>query len=219
MGVHVNSVFSTRINVFDPALYTSITDKEEYLYDVSVLGEVFYQPFVSILNDAIVAWMDDDTHRQAAMQDLIEGIYGSIAMANTFTPVTEYAPHENLIFLMGGWRANIQSQPVDYWDDGIEEVILPTPAPAESPRLEADASTVSAAGNITQETNDLASHTVNARASFTPASRAGLFEDLPQTGNPVMSKQDLGEYIFLTKGYKGVFLELNTPPLSLPSYI
>lgn len=212
MGIHINSVISTTIQTFDNVLYQSICDKEEYLYDVSVLGESFYKPYVQSLNDAIISWMVT-TDRESYLSDLTEAMFASIAMGNSFIDVTTVTVNESTIFEMGGSRDSIKSTPLNGWDDGSL-----TPSPT-SPTLETIVANISNPTTIVSENSNFEAAINDVRNSFVSFSRKNLWEDLAQTNNTPYTKQDIGNIVFIDNGYANIYKTINKGTLTLPSYI
>lgn len=217
MGVHINSVISLSILSFDSDLYVAITDKEEYCFN-SLLGEAFYSPFFVSLDNAITTWMNTGTYpsgdtRESEIQDLVESIYSSYLFNNIYG-ATLTAPDSRTIFTMDGFRARIKTDPISYYEDGVEGVF---PAPDTAPNIESDIALIG--GSLVSENANLSSTIGAIRSSFTSITRQNLFEDVPPTGNPPLSKTDLGEAIFNTLHYKEVYQNLDVGSLTLPSYI
>ena len=209
MAVHINSVISTTIDTFDHDLYVAITDKEEYLYNISVLGEVFYKPFVQDLNSAILSWMATSF---TDVKDLIQAMYSGKAITNIFggVPVT---PDSRTLLTMDGWRDTIKAAAIDIWDDGVVGV---PPAPDTATTLEAH--TLLITNSATGDQGRITAAKTSAQGVAADASFSNLFEDIPLV-NPPITKQALGELIFTTLHYAEVARYLNVGSIPVPTYI
>jgi len=82
MPVHTNSVISTAIKSFDPALYNGLTSKENHSYTTTnpntTTPITVYQPKYQALSDAIVSYIGVDRHSE--ISNLFSNSYGYFMM-------------------------------------------------------------------------------------------------------------------------------------------
>jgi hypothetical protein len=128
MGVHASSVISTTINTHDSALYTAITDKEEYCYNSGTNGQLTeYQPIFSDLSAAIIAYFnrnDVDPNnalitRKEKLQFTIMGLFGYKTFYDMYSTSGAQLSASNAFTVlgMGGYRSRIKTDALAYYDD------------------------------------------------------------------------------------------------------
>lgn len=210
MAVHPSSVIDTQIDTFDSALYTTITDKEEYCYDSSTqtyqdatgttqtAGVDEYQPFFQSLSDAIVAWLN--TSRNFSWDDYWQNYFSYIMMYKMYgtNPSLYSNLHADLVFDMDGYLSRIKNDPVDYYDDYYyDSKGTPTDETDDesgAPNLEADTATVN--GAVSVEETDLDGLASQCTDAVSGSVTKQLFQTIEPTGNGPYSKRDMWDFIF-----------------------
>lgn len=128
MGVHVNSVISTTVQTHDSALYTAITNMEEYCFDSGTnAGQTEYSPIFTDLNTALLAYFNRDdvdpnnslVTRKEKLQFVIQGLYGYKTFFDMYSTSGAQLTASDAFTVLGmnGVRARLKTDGVSYYDD------------------------------------------------------------------------------------------------------
>lgn len=205
MPVHASSVIPTWLNDYWPALYVSLTDKEEWSINNEGSGVVTqFTTLANRLNDY------KDVSRSEVVYNLISGIYSYYAMNQNFglgsLDLTNYEYQKMLS--IGAFGTNTLSRGLTYYNDF---------SLGSSTRLTADINYIDNDA-IDEENESIETAQRLLTIDFQSNISKFLFEDPPLSPTQI-GKQQVGIYIFNTLLYKNVYNNLSVTPLTLPSYI
>lgn len=211
-----------RIRRFDPELFFSLLEKEQYCYtrpnetNDGTLREI-YEPRFKLLGNAIIQWMD--INRKADIKKLMNGLFGYIAFHAMYgTDYSLYEPSKvKNLFSINGYIPRIKNEPVDYYHDLVVQYDEITGAPIgyETPRLDADTAFIPGAYTA-QEKPNLESLVEGYIEVIGDMNHDLMFTDIPPIRT--MSKVEVADEIFINLGYKAVYETMNVG-LELPPRI
>lgn len=214
MAVHAQSVIPTWINTWDSALYTKLTDQENWCYtgptDTPVrTNDTFtnWSPIFTNLVTALTNWKN--VNRQSLISDFIpiaysynvlNFLYSTGSSANT-------TASKDSVFAMNGFPTTSKARATNYYND----LVIGTPN--SSAKITADISTINAAAALESGVISSAKSTMQSLVSSHMSK--SLFQDVPMTGN-FPGKSGMASKIFIDMGYKTVYQVLNVGTLTLP---
>ena len=222
MTVNANSVITTQLNSYYPAVYTALTDMENYCYTSSqqttfsggTAGLTEYQPFFQDLNTALVAWFGYNF--QDSLNQLIDALYAYIVIGNNYGQSTTLTASTDCYSMLGcaGYFVMLLTQPVSYYDDYQAPAVQTGTGTCAN--LTTDTATVN--GAPSSDTSTMDSRASSLRGSSAGLTNKLLFEPVALSGTPYTQTQ-MGDEIFNTLNYKMAYKYLNVGSLTLPSYI
>lgn len=214
MAVHAQSVIPTWIQSWDSALYTKLTDQENWCYtgptDTPVrANDTFtnWSPIFTNLVTALNNWKN--VNRQSLISDFIpiaysynvlNFLYGTGSSANSSASI-------DTIFSMNGFPTTAKARATNYYSD----LVIGTPN--SSAKITADISIINAAAAL--ESGAMSSAKSSMQSIVSTHMSKSLFEDIPLVGS-FPGKSGMATQIFTTMNYKKVYQLLNVGSLTLP---
>ena len=209
MPVHANSKIQLWVDEFNHAFYVSITNKENWVYTNNT-GDALdaWEDYFTNLMTAINTWRNDSTsagRTELKTRGLINALYTYKMLGNNFgTDTSQIATMDAaVIYDMGGFIPATLSRGVNYYNDMIDSPPVPPP-PYTSAKMDADIASLAVGTYDTVETGKIDTAISNSASVTSKFSNDALFNDLPAPSNPPMTKQQLGEFIYVTMNYKKI---------------
>lgn len=196
------------IKRFDPDLWQSLFDKEQYCY-ASSSGSLRdkYEPLFKELGDDMLAyfgadWTDD-------IRDFITSLYSYIVFSNYYATDSSLLTSSSSsdIFTIDGYINDIKAKAVDYYAD--YDVGTST-----APHLSADISTVS--GGYTVDNATMKALMTGYQEVVSKKTHDLLFDDFPVLAT--LDKHQMGDKIFNDLDYARIYRSFGVD-LNIPSYI
>lgn len=210
MPVHSQSVISTWINSYDPAFYTSLTNQENSCYTRG--GNNTFANWNSLfisLNNALTNWKN--VNRQNLLSDFITSYYSYylFSVLHGTDSSLKASSSSDAIFTIGTFIANTKARADTYYDD----IVVPAKTSA---KIAAEISIINGAAAL--EGNPINSLKSSFQSVISSQISKSLFQDIPSIG-PAPNKEDMATEVFITRGYKKIYQNLNVGSLTLPPSI
>lgn len=206
MAVHVNSKISLWVQTFHPTFYTSLTDKEEWLYTQHELDPeelAAAEGYFEDLQTAMDAWKAGTSTARSSLKPIVMRLVTYqmyVGRGMVLSSVTPEQLDAKQIFEMGGFITATLSRPVEYYDDMTTYV---PPDPCTSAKLEADIALLEPTVWRPMEQAKVDAIESAAVGVVTDYNYKAMFEDVSPVGpGTPMTKAQTSEWIFITLNYK-----------------
>lgn len=195
-----------QIKTFDPVLWQSLYDKEQYCYNLNDGHLTTYQSKFKALANGILAYFNDSW--TDTLRDFIMSLYSYIVFDqyyNTGSDQLTFAASSD-VFSMNSYIPTIKSQTVSYYADYNGST---------TPHLDSDTTLITSTAYNVDKSN-LVTLTSTFRTTVASKTHDLLFDNFPVQST--LDKHQMGVKIFTDLDYARIYRALSVN-LTIPSYI